>query len=109
MLTRRPRGGAGIGGDIALEALAELPASAAPLSSEFDLEYQREVYRWAARLVRESVAQTTWNAFHLTHVEGVAIADAAQQLGMTIGNVYIARCRVMNRLRELARRYEVTE
>lgn len=109
ILTRRPHGGVGIGGDNATDNLAKIPAPSGPLSSQFDLEYQREVYRWAAEQVRESVAQVTWDAFHLTHMEGTTIPEAAKQLGISIGNVYIARSRVMSRLRELARQFEVPE
>jgi RNA polymerase sigma-70 factor (ECF subfamily) len=109
VLTRRPHGGVGCGGVDVVDALANLPAPSGPLSSQFDLEYQREVYRWAAEQVRETVARITWDAFHLTHMEGVAIADASKQLGISIGNVYIARSRVMNRLRELAKQFEVSE
>ena len=96
-LTRRPHGAIGTGGGESQQSLAEVPAPTGPLSSQFDLEYRREVYRWAAEQVRESVATNTWNAFHLTHVEGVSIAEAATQLGVDIGNVYIARSRVMSR------------
>ena len=108
-LTRRPHGTVGLGGAESQKPLAEVPVAVDPLSSQFDLEYRREVYRWAARQVQESVAPTTWNAFHLTHVEGVPIADAAARLGTSIGNVYIARSRVMSRLRELAKQFEVSE
>jgi RNA polymerase sigma-70 factor (ECF subfamily) len=109
VLTRRPYGGVGCGGVDVVDALANLPAPSGPLSSQFDFEYQREVYRWAAEQVRETVARITWDAFHLTHMEGVSIADAPKQLGISIGNVYIARSRVMNRLRELAKQFEVSE
>jgi RNA polymerase sigma-70 factor (ECF subfamily) len=109
VLTRRPHGSVGRGGEEAIDALASLPAPGGQLSSQFDLEYQQEVYRWAAEQVRDSVARVTWDAFHLTHMEGVAIADAAKQLGISVGSVYIARSRVMSRLRELARQLEVAE
>ncbi len=89
--------------------LAELPAAESDLSSGFDLEYRREVFSWAAEQVRESVSESTWQAFWLTHVEGQAIADAAGQLGVSVGNVYVARSRVMNRLQELVKHYEVME
>lgn len=109
VLTRRPHGGVGRGGEDAIEELARLPAPIGQLSSQFDLEYQREVYRWAAEQVREAVARVTWDAFHLTQMEGIPIADAARQLGISVGNVYIARSRVMSRLRELAKQFEVAE
>ena len=105
-LTRRPHGGVGLGGD---PGLNELAASDRDLSSHFDSEYRREVYRWAAEQVQTSVAASTWNAFHLTHIEGVSIADAAKRTGMSVGNIYIARSRVVSRLRELAKEFEVSE
>jgi len=109
VLTRRPHGSVGRGGDDPIDALAKVPEPSGPLSSQFDLEYQREVYRWAAEQVRDSVAKVTWDAFYLTHMEGVPIENAAKQLGISVGNVYIARSRVMSRLRELAKEFEVTE
>jgi len=45
----------------------------------------------------------------LTRVKGVSIANAAAQLGLPVGNVYIARSRVISRLRELAKQFEVSE
>jgi RNA polymerase sigma-70 factor (ECF subfamily) len=108
LLTRRSFGAIGAGGE-AEARLAEIPAQVDELSNQFDLEYRREVFRWAAERVRESVAGTTWQAFQLTQVAGVSIADAARQLGISVGNVYIARSRVMNRLRELADEFEARE
>ena len=108
-LTRRPHGGVGLGGELSNERLAEIAAPNGPISSQFDLEYRREVYRWAAEQVRDSVAASTWNAFQLTHIEGVSIADAAKRLNLSVGNIYIARSRVISRLRELAKQFEETE
>ena len=109
LLTRKSLGAIGAGGDGAEGWLAAIPEQVDELSSQFDLEYRREVFRWAAEQVRESVAGTTWQAFQLTHVEGVSIADAARRLGISAGNVYIARSRVMHRLRGLTERFEERE
>lgn len=109
VLTRRPKGGVGVGGDGPAESLAEISAPTELQSSQFDLEYRREVYRWAAEQVRETVSPTTWDAFHLTHVERVSVDQAARQLGISIGGIYVARSRVMNRLRQLAQQFEVRE
>lgn len=105
-LTRRPQGGVGLGGD---PGLNELVAAEGDWSSHFDIEYRREVYRWAAEQVQNTVSSTTWNAFQLTHIEGVSIADAAKRLSMSVGNIYIARSRVISRLRELAKQFEVSQ
>ncbi len=107
-LIRRPTGGVGRGGDPGFGSLHELAAPVGDVSSQFDLEYRREVYRWAAEQLRDSVASTTWEAFQLTHIDGVSIADAAAQLKISVGNVYIARSRVISRLRELAQQFEVS-
>lgn len=105
-LTRRPQGGVGLGGD---PGLNELAAPERDWSSDFDIEYRREVYRWAAEQVQNTVSPSTWNAFHLTHIEGETIADAAERLNMSVGSIYIARSRVISRLRELAKQFEVSQ
>jgi RNA polymerase sigma-70 factor (ECF subfamily) len=105
-LTRRPKGAIGTGGDDAARSLAEIPVPTSELSNQFDLEYRRDVFRWAAERVQEGVTEPTWQAFWLTQVEGRPIADAARQVGMSVGAVYIARSRVMARFRELVSQLE---
>jgi RNA polymerase sigma-70 factor, ECF subfamily len=105
-LTRRRHRPLGVGGDDALDRLAEIPAPDDELSSEFDLEYRREVFRWAADRAEEAVTPITWQAFWLTHVDGRSIAEVAEHLGISTGNVYIGRSRVMSRLKELTKQFE---
>lgn len=108
-LTRRRYRPLGDGGDDALNRLANLPAPDSELSGEFDLEYRREVFRWAADQIQEVVTHNTWQAFWLTHVDGRSIADVAEHLGISTGNVYIGRSRVMSRLKELTKQFEEVE
>jgi RNA polymerase sigma-70 factor (ECF subfamily) len=105
-LTRRRHGTLGQGGEQSQSLLAEVQVSDGRLSSEFDLEYRREVFRWAADQVQTIVSQATWRAFWLTHVENRPIAETAKQLGTSEANVYIARSRVMARLKEMVRQFE---
>ena len=69
-----------------------------------DIEYRREVFFRAADVVRSAVKDKTWQAFHMTSVDGVPASRAAERLGMTVGGVYIARSRVMARLRDEVQR-----
>jgi RNA polymerase sigma-70 factor (ECF subfamily) len=68
---------------------------------ELEREYQREVFRWAARQVREELEETTWLAFWHSAVEGMPIPAVADKLGKTVGAIYVARSRVIRRLREV--------
>lgn len=104
-LTRRKYRPLGTG-DSGIAALLEQECDpASDESALFDLEYRREVFRWAAAQVRGNVKQSTWDAFWLTSVEARPIADVAQHLGMTVGSIYIARSRVMTQLRQRAQRF----
>lgn len=83
-----------------LQALLDLlPSDVGSESVEFDQEMRRALFRRAAERVRGEVQSATWRAFCETAVVGVAPADAARMLGMQVGAVRVARCRVMARLR----------
>jgi RNA polymerase sigma-70 factor (ECF subfamily) len=106
MLTRRATRPLGKDGLEAERLLAEIPDHRGDLSSQFDLEYEQVVFQWAAAEVRDSVSDTTWQSFWLTHVEGLSVDRVAQQLNMRTGTVYVARGRVMNRIQELVKQFE---
>lgn len=70
------------------------------------LEHRREVFRWAARQVRQEFQPGTWDAFWLTAVEGLAVDDVARQIAKNRGAIYAARSRIVRRIQEKVAQYE---
>jgi len=64
---------------------------------------ERLAFCYASGIVRREVDRATWQAFWLTAVGCVAPRDVAAQLGMKVGAVYTAKCRVLARIHDLVR------
>ena len=78
--------------------LADVPA---PDDSFFEeQEYRRQLLGRALELLRDEFQPATWKAFHEHGRNGRPAAEVAAELGMTVGAVYAAKCRVLGRLRE---------
>ena len=105
-LTRCPQQARGVGGSDIARRLAQHAGPTTDATSELDWEYRRQVFRWAADRVQDTVAQRTWQAFWLTSVQQRPIEQVATELEMTIANVYIARSRVLARLQKLVQKFE---
>jgi RNA polymerase sigma-70 factor (ECF subfamily) len=97
---RRRKQPAAIGGSQGQDIVNELP-DAPPDESSADATSERIiVVRDAMALVRSEFEPKTWNAAWATAVEGKRAADVAADLGMTRDAVYIAKSRVLSRLRQ---------
>lgn len=92
-------------GDSAMQRRLEAECDPdAAVSQMFEVEYRREMFCCAAEQVRGDVKENTWQAFWLSTVDDLPALEVARRLGMSIGSVYIARSRVMARLRDEVRR-----
>jgi RNA polymerase sigma-70 factor (ECF subfamily) len=87
-----------------------LEAQAAPDETEaWEHDYRRGLLAWAAEQLRPQLREETWQAFWQTAVEGRAGQDVARELGLTAAAVYLAKSRVMARLRALIREVQEEE
>jgi RNA polymerase sigma-70 factor, ECF subfamily len=70
-------------------------------SSEFwENEYRQILVSRAMTLMQASFEENTWKACWGTAVESRTAKDVAQELGMSEGAVFVAKSRVLKRLRE---------
>lgn len=76
------------------------PEPAVPEDRVWDEEYEMCVLHWAADKVRTDFRDRTWQAFWQTSVEGRPADDVATELSMTTGAVWVAKCRVLKKLRD---------
>jgi RNA polymerase sigma-70 factor (ECF subfamily) len=71
-----------------------------------EAEFDRELLELASAHVRLQVAPRTWEAFHLTAVEGLTGAAVAARLSMKVAHVFVAKSEVLKRLEDEVRRLE---
>ena len=66
----------------------------------WDREYEQRLFDWAAEQVRGGFHDNTWQAFWQVAVEGRNPGEVAASLEMSVGAVYIAKSRVLARLKQ---------
>ncbi len=94
------------GGTTMIGMLEQYSTGEGRVENDLLMSHRRELFRWAADRVRPDVALSTWEAFWLTSVDDRPVAEVAGTLGLSIGAVYIARSRVLARLRSVVRDWE---
>lgn len=107
-LTRKPRDIAS-GGSSVMQLLEEMPGRDLATEELITLEYRRELFLQAARIVRSAVSDETWQLFERTVIEEQSIEATARQFNRSVGAVYTARSRVMYRLKEAVQKLEAVE
>jgi RNA polymerase sigma-70 factor (ECF subfamily) len=97
---KRERQPVGSGETAVQEILAAQPEDSNE-QAQWERSWKRHVLDWVSDRAREHFEPTTWKAFWSTAVEGTPVAQAARELGLSTGAVYIARSRVMAKLRTM--------
>jgi RNA polymerase sigma factor (sigma-70 family) len=70
-------------------------------SADWEMEYQRRLASLAMEQIKGEFQENTWRAFWLTSVEGTSAAEVSKQLGLSPGAIYVAKSRVLARLKEV--------
>ena len=72
----------------------------ATVQAFWEREYQKHLVARALEIMQGDFEPTTWQACWQTTVADRPAADVAAELGITVNAVYVARARVLRRLRE---------
>jgi RNA polymerase sigma-70 factor, ECF subfamily len=86
------------GGDL-LEQISDPDAR---LSRLWDEQHDRHVLHALMELVRPEFTETTWQAFRRAAIDGAQARTVADELGLSVNAVLIAKSRVLTRLRQEA-------
>ena len=102
MLRRNQKRDGGTGNSDVLEMLQQLEDPEGPLSLQWDREHDEFVMQQLLQDVRAHFTESTWTAFERLALDEASADTVAAELGITANAVFIARSRVMARLRQEA-------
>lgn len=92
----RPQGS----GDTGTNRMLDSQPAGSDGEDVWEVEYQRRLAALAMQRVKSEFQESTWQAFWQTAVEGKSAADVSGQIGLSTGAIYVAKSRVLARLKE---------
>jgi RNA polymerase sigma-70 factor, ECF subfamily len=100
-LWRTQRGREAAAGNSDIERmLDQLADPSSSLSQLWDQQHDQHVARQLMELIQPHFEPTTWQAFRRVALEGKKAATVAQELGLSVNAVLLAKSRVLSRLRQ---------
>jgi len=97
---KKNKHGGAIGGSDFLNVVAQLEDPNSGLSTAWNRAHDRHVLQFLLEEIRPTVSETNWQAFSRFALEGQSADDVAQELGISTNAVFIAKSRVLSRLRQ---------
>ena len=82
------------------DTLADSAEAHSDLEKHLEEGFNHELFEMAMNCVKHRVQPATWQAFHLTAIEGLSGVAAAAKLQIPVGNVFVAKHRVQKMLQE---------
>jgi RNA polymerase sigma factor (sigma-70 family) len=86
-----------------MQMLQQIESDVESDDERWEKQYRTSKMDWAMNRVRPSVQPNTWRAFWATSIEGQKTEVVAKELDMTTGAVYLAKSRVLARIRDQIR------
>ncbi len=80
--------------------LAQHPDDRSDLAAGWERDYQRRITALAMDRLKSEFQPKTWDAFWRTAVQDESVADVGRALSMSPGAVYVAKSRVLARLKD---------
>jgi RNA polymerase sigma-70 factor (ECF subfamily) len=90
------------GGSGAAAALQQIADPDSALNRQWDEEHDRYVLHCLLDLVEQEFEPTTLRAFRRLAIDGASGETAAKELGLSVAAVYVAKSRVLQRIRQEA-------
>jgi RNA polymerase sigma-70 factor (ECF subfamily) len=90
------------GGSGATAALQQIADPDSDLNRQWDEEHDRYVLNCLLDLVEEEFEPATLQAFRRLALDGASGAETAEELGLSVAAVYVAKSRVLQRIRQEA-------
>jgi RNA polymerase sigma-70 factor (ECF subfamily) len=85
-----------------LAALAQVEDDDSELSRQWDQEHDQYVLHRLLELVEQEFESSTVRAFRRLALDGASGAEVSAEVGLSVAAAYVAKSRVMRRIRELA-------
>ncbi len=82
------------------EHIDQLADPNSQLTAEFDQQHDKAVFIHAAEIVRGEVKPSTWQAFQKHAINGEQATAVADELGVSVNVVLLAKSRLTRRIRE---------
>jgi RNA polymerase sigma-70 factor, ECF subfamily len=79
--------------------LSQLEDPASNLAKEWDRQHEEHVFQKVLASIESDVSPSTWEAFRRSAIDGQPAAEVATALGISENAVWIAKFRVLKRLR----------
>lgn len=99
-IRKQKNGAHATGGSDAMAMMMQVPENLEDADSIVDSSDFSELYRRALDMIRQEFEERTWTAFWQAVIEDKPAAVVAEELGMSQNAVYIAKSRILARLRQ---------